>query len=173
MRPSLVPSLNGYQYHIHFVDAYFQLTQIYMLKQKSKAFQSFLTFKSQVELQLGYKIKAILQTDWGGECCTSTYIIFSQMALSTKPHVPTLINKIGLNISLNIDLPSQHKTLLPLKYWDEAFRTCVFVTKLPTLIRKNKTPLELLFCTKPAYSQLKVFSYICYPNLRLHNKNKL
>ena len=48
-----------------------------MLKQKSKAFQSFLTFKSQVELQLGYKIKAILQTDWGGECCTSTYYLLS------------------------------------------------------------------------------------------------
>ena len=64
--PSPVQSSNGYHYYIHFVDAYPRFAWIYLLKHKLDAFQAFLNFKAQVELQLGFKIKAI-QTDWGGE----------------------------------------------------------------------------------------------------------
>ena len=39
---------------------------MYLLRYKSDAFQAFLNFKTQVELQLGFKVKAI-QTDWGRE----------------------------------------------------------------------------------------------------------
>ena len=50
------------------------------------------------------------------------------------------------------------KSLIPLKYWDEAFRVVVLLhNRLPTPILKQKCPLELLFKTKPNYSFLKVF----------------
>ena len=66
------------------------------------------------------------------------------------------------------------KSSIPLKYWDEAFRTIVFLhNRLPTPILKQKCPLELLFKTKPNYSFLKVFGCACYPNTRPFNKHKL
>ena len=64
--PSPLQSSSGYYYYIHFVNVYSRFTYIYLLRRKSDAFQAFLNFKTQVELQLGFKIKAI-QTDWGGE----------------------------------------------------------------------------------------------------------
>ena len=64
--PSLLQSSSGYYYYIHFVDAYSRFTWMYLLRYKSDAFQAFLNFKTQVELQLGFKVKAI-QTDWGRE----------------------------------------------------------------------------------------------------------
>ena len=57
--PSPLQSSSGYYYYIHFVDAYLRFAWIYLLKHKSDAFQAFLNFKTQVELQLGFKIKAI------------------------------------------------------------------------------------------------------------------
>ena len=38
--PTLIPSSNEYRYYIHFINAYSWFTWIYMLKQKSKAFQA-------------------------------------------------------------------------------------------------------------------------------------
>lgn len=58
--PSPSPSLNGYQYYIHFVEVGC-LLQFYLdiLRNKSDVFQTFLNFESQAELQLGTKLKAI------------------------------------------------------------------------------------------------------------------
>ena len=50
---------SGCCYYIHFVDAYSRFAWIYMLRHKSDAFQAFLNFKTQIQLQLGFKIKAI------------------------------------------------------------------------------------------------------------------
>ena len=64
--PSPTLSTYGYKYYIHFIDNHSRYTWVYLLKAKSEALNSFRHFKTQVELQLGLKIKAI-QTDGGGE----------------------------------------------------------------------------------------------------------
>ena len=47
---------------------------------------------------------------------------------------------------------------LPLTFWDEAFRTSVYlINRLPTPKLSGKSPIELLFKTKPDYSTLRVF----------------
>lgn len=74
--PSPTSSSNRYRYYIHFIDECTKFTWIYMLKNKSEAFKTFCNFKTQVELQLGLKIKS-LQSDWGGE-----YIAFTDFLQS-------------------------------------------------------------------------------------------
>uniref|UniRef100_A0A803PU39 Integrase catalytic domain-containing protein n=1 Tax=Cannabis sativa TaxID=3483 RepID=A0A803PU39_CANSA len=59
-------SSNGYRYYISFVDAYSRYTWLYLLRTRDEALSTFTKFKTQVELQLGTKIKT-LQSDWGGE----------------------------------------------------------------------------------------------------------
>ena len=61
-----VPLSSGYRYYVHFVDAYSKFTWLYLLKNKSDVIQTFINFKTQVELQLDSKIKAF-QSDWDGE----------------------------------------------------------------------------------------------------------
>jgi hypothetical protein len=63
---------------------------------------------------------------------------------------------------------------MPLKFWDEAFLTIVFlINHLPTPILAHSTPIEKLFNTKPAYSFLRTFGCTCWPNLRPYNTYKL
>lgn len=62
--PSPTPSVNGYRYHIYFIDACTKVTWLYLLR--NKAFKTFCNFKAQAELQLSCKIKNV-RFDWGGE----------------------------------------------------------------------------------------------------------
>lgn len=59
---------------------------------------------------------------------------------------------------------------MPLKYWDEAIRTIVFlIYKLSLFVLKGKVPVEVLYHQKPDYSMLRVFDCFCYPNLQPYN----
>ncbi|KAL6312811.1 hypothetical protein AAG906_022539 [Vitis piasezkii] len=151
-------------YSLH--DAYSRFTWIYMLKHKSEAFQVFLHFKSQVELQLGHKIK-VMQSDWGGEYRSFTQYLTSN-GIIHRISCPYTHEQNGLAEHKHRHIVEHGLALLAqasfsFKYWDEAFRT----------ILKNKTPLEVLFHQKPSYSELKVFGCMCYPNLRPFNHHKL
>ena len=64
--PSPVLSYNGYKYYVYFVDSFSRFTWVYLLKNISDALQTFINFRTQVELQIGCSIKKI-QTTWGGE----------------------------------------------------------------------------------------------------------
>ena len=152
--PTSTPSSHGHRYYIHFIDAYSRFTWIYMIKHKSEAFQVFLHFKSQVELQKGHKIK-VVQSDWGGE-----YRSFTQYLTSNG-----IIHRISCPYTLEQNRLAEHKhrhivehglalfaqAFLPFKYRDEAFHTNVYlINRLPTLVSKNKSPLEVLFHKNPS-----------------------
>jgi hypothetical protein len=63
---------------------------------------------------------------------------------------------------------------VPLKFWDEAFSTAVFlINKLPSKVNHNETPYERLLHQQPNYSFLHTFGCACWPNLRPYNTRKL
>ena len=64
--PTQTPSLNDNRYFHLFVDDNTRMMWVYVLKNKSEAFPSFLEFKAMVENQSGRKIQT-LRTDRGGE----------------------------------------------------------------------------------------------------------
>jgi len=60
------PSWNGQQYFISFIDDYFRYDYLYLIHKKFQSQDIFKSFKVEVELQLGKKIKAI-KSDHGDE----------------------------------------------------------------------------------------------------------
>jgi hypothetical protein len=63
---------------------------------------------------------------------------------------------------------------MPLKYWDEAFHTAVYlINRLPGKVIQSHTPMERLFGNSGDYSLLRVFGCACWPNLRPYNRHKL
>lgn len=63
---------------------------------------------------------------------------------------------------------------VPLKFWDEAFLTAVFlVNRLPSKVINNETPFECLHGQQPDYSFLHTFGCTVWPNLRPYNSRKL
>lgn len=128
--------MNGYKYYIHFIDDYSKFTWLYLLRTKSKAFNTFCNFKAQAELQLGFKIKSV-QSDWGGE-----YRAFSNFLISNGIHhrvsCPGSHQQNGSAERKHRHIVEMGLTLLanasmPLKYWDEAFRITVYlINRLPS-----------------------------------------
>ena len=64
--PMSTQAKGGYEYFITFTDDYSRYGYVYLMRQKSKAFEKFKEFRAEVENQLGKRIKAI-QFDCGGE----------------------------------------------------------------------------------------------------------
>ncbi|RZC02438.1 Retrovirus-related Pol polyprotein from transposon TNT 1-94 [Glycine soja] len=64
--PFPTTSWNGQQYFITFIDDYSRYGYLYLIHEKSHSVEVFKTFKTEVELQLGKKIK-IVKSDRGGE----------------------------------------------------------------------------------------------------------
>lgn len=63
---------------------------------------------------------------------------------------------------------------MPLKFWDDAFLTSVFlINRLPSKIIQNDTPYERLLGHEPDYTFLRIFGCACWPNLRPYNTKKL
>ena len=64
--PFPTPSWNRQQYFISFIDDYSRYGYLYLIHEKSQSLDVFKSFKAEVELQLGKKIKAV-KSDRGGE----------------------------------------------------------------------------------------------------------
>ena len=63
---------------------------------------------------------------------------------------------------------------VPLKYWDEAFLTAVFIiNRLSSRVINNDTTFYRLHKVQPDYSFLRTFGSACCPNLRPYNSRKL
>ena len=63
---------------------------------------------------------------------------------------------------------------MPLKFWDEAFLTAVFlINRLPSKVIHHDTPHERLYSQPPDYASLHTFGCACWPNLRPYNARKL
>lgn len=147
--PAHESSTSGYRYYILFVDDFSRYTWVYILKNKSKAFHTFYNFKSQVELQLGHKIKSI-QSYWGGE-----YRIFVEFLKTNGIHhrisCPGAHQQTGMIERKHRHVVENGLALLaqasiPYQFWGEAFRTSVYlINRLPTPTMKGYSPLESLF----------------------------
>ena len=61
---------------------------------------------------------------------------------------------------------------LPLSFWGELILTTAFLTnKLPTQIRKCKSPHQVLFGIVPSYSSFRVFGCLCFAkNMNIQHK---
>lgn len=63
---------------------------------------------------------------------------------------------------------------IPLKFWDKAFLTAVFLINcLPSKIIHNQTPIKCLYGIPPDYSFICTFWCAVWPNLRPYNSKKL
>lgn len=147
------------------------------VKSKAEVSTVFIAFKSMVENQLNCKIKA-LQTDWGGEYRGLTPF-FQQHGITHRVSCPYTAQQNGLadrkhRHIVEMGLALLFQSNLPMKYWDDAFTTKVFIiNQLPSKVLKYNIPLEQLFKQKPDFTTFRVFGCLCYPILRPYNKHKL
>lgn len=146
-------------------------------KHKSEVFQRFHDFQSLVERLFNRKIIA-MQTDWGGEYQKHNSFL-QKVGISHLVSYPHAHQQNGATerkhrhiVVVGLFLLSHAS--MPLKYWDKAFLSAVYLINAPpTKVLQLSTPLERLFGENPNYSMLRVFGCAYWPNLRPYNTQKL
>jgi histone deacetylase 1/2 len=119
-----------------------------------------------------------MQTDWGGEY-QSLNSFFNQVGITHRVSCPHAHQQNGAAERKHRHIVEVGLTILahasiPLKFWDEAFTTAVYlINRVPSRVINNETPYEHLFKQTPDYSMLRVFGCTVWPNLRPFNTRKL
>lgn len=130
-----------------------------------------------VEHQFNKKILTI-QTDWAGEY-QSLNSFFQRVGITHHVSYPHAHHQNGSAerkhrhiVEVGLSLLGQGS--VPLKFWDEAFSTAMFlINRLPSKVIPKKNPFERLYHQQPDYASLHVFGYACWPNLGPYNTKKL
>jgi hypothetical protein len=170
-------SVGRHDFYVSFIDDYSKYTWIYLLRRKSEVFSCFKEFRTMVERQFNTKILAV-QSDWGGEY-QSLNTFFKHLGIAHHVSCPHAHQQNGsaerkhrhiVEVGLSLLAHAQ----MPLKFWDEAFLTAVFlINRLPTRVLDNDTPFDRLYKKSPDYSFLRTFGCAVWPNLRPYNSRKL
>lgn len=122
-----VPSREGYNYFITFIDDFSKFTTIYPMKSKSDAFSCFKVFQAKFEVGLSATIKK-LRTDNGGEYLSTAFLSYLSNAgieqCPGPPHSPQLngVSERTNRTICNHIRCSLLSSALPKSFWVDALR---------------------------------------------------
>jgi len=151
-------SWNGQQYFITFIDGYSRYGYLYLIHEKSQSLDIFKTFKAEVELQLGKKIKAA-KSDHGGEYYgryngsgeqrPGPFAVFlkecgivSQQTMPGKPSMNGVAKRRNRSLKDMVRSMISYSSL-PESLWEEALKTAIYIlNRMPSKV-VNKTSHEL------------------------------
>jgi len=126
--PSPIPSVQGFNYYVIFVDDCSRFTWLYPLKKKSDFFSCFQKFHVLVENQLDKKIK-VFQSDGGGEFKSQELVrhmanagITHQMSCPHTPEQNGVAERKHRHIT-ELGRAMLYGAHVPTKFWVEAFTT--------------------------------------------------
>lgn len=143
-------------YYITFIDYFSRYTKIYLLRNKDKADEKFLIYKSEVENQFDKKIKR------GGEYDSSILNAYcDNHGITHEVRSPYSFEINGVATRKNITLKNMVNAMLissgaPLNLWEEAILSAWHVQNRILYKKTRKRPCELWGGSNPNLSYLKV-----------------
>ncbi|GJX68809.1 putative RNA-directed DNA polymerase [Tanacetum coccineum] len=160
-------SRKGASYFLTFTDDFSRYGYVYLLKHKHEVFETFKVFKSEVELQLGKKIKA-LRSDRGGEYLSQEFKEYlgknGIVQHLTSPYTPQQngVSERRNRTLLDMVRSMFNLTTLPLSFWDYALEFAVRILNMVPTKKVDKTPYEIWHGKVPNLSYLKVWGCEAY-----------
>ncbi|GJT17144.1 retrotransposon protein, putative, ty1-copia subclass [Tanacetum coccineum] len=160
-------SRKGASYFLTFTDDFSRYGYVYLLKHKHEVFETFKVFKSEVELQLGKKIKA-LRSDRGGEYLSQEFKDYlgknGIVQHLTSPYTPQQngVSERRNRTLLDMVRSMFNLTTLPLSFWDYALESAVRILNMVPTKKVDKTPYEIWHGKVPNLSYLKVWGCEAY-----------
>nr|GFA97853.1 hypothetical protein [Tanacetum cinerariifolium] len=128
-------SRKGVSYFLTFTDDFSRYGYVYLLKHEHEVFENFKVFKSEVELQLEKKIKA-LRSDRGGEYLSQEfkdYLSKKEIVQHlTSPYTPQQngVSERRNRTLLDMVRSMFNLTTLPLSFWDYALESAVRILNM-------------------------------------------
>ncbi|GAU15733.1 hypothetical protein TSUD_235460 [Trifolium subterraneum] len=172
-------SNGGKRYFLTLTDDFSRKTWVYVLKEKSEAFETFKNFKALVEIESGCVIQ-MLRTDRGGEFTSNVFNEFCktkgikrQLTTAYTPQqngVSERKNRTLLNIVRSV-LACRN---VPKSFWPEALKWAAYVmNRSPTSSVRDMTPEEAWSGVKPSVKHFRTFDCLAYAHVPDSHRKKL
>jgi hypothetical protein len=178
--PIGIPSMGGAHYILTFIDDFSRKSDVFLLKKKSDALDSFRLYKRRVEKETGREIK-VLRSDNGSEFTNNAMKAF--LAAEGIKHELTAIyspQQNGTAERLNRTLLEKTRCLLqdagmPNQFWGEAVRTANYIRNFSmTSICGDRVPMELWNGRRPNVGFFRIFGCKAYATKpKQHRQGKL
>lgn len=171
-------SLGGSRYFIIFVDDCSRMTQVYFLKGKDEALQSFIDYKARVENLLSKRIKT-LRSDNGTEFCNRKFQEYlKKSGINHQRTNPYTAEQNGLCERMNRTIIEKARCLLfdaklGKEFWAEAVNTAVYLqNRIVKAALQNRTPYEVWTGSKPNLSHLRIFGSTVMKHIPKEKRHK-
>lgn len=169
----------GNRYFLLLVDDYSRFMWVYMLKNKSEAFEVFKKFQAKVENGTSNRI-GVFRTDRGGEFVSKEFTAYCEdrgiVRHFTAPYTPQQNGVVERRNRTVVEMARsflKHANL-PSGLWAEAIRHSIYIlNRVPTRALTGKTPYEVLKEHKPNLSHIRVFGCIAHMKVPDINAKKL
>lgn len=152
---------------------------VYMLKNKSDAFDVFKKFRAQVEKGQKGRI-GTFRTDRGGEFMSKEFVSYCEdhgiTRHFTAPYTPQQNGVVERRNRTVVEMGRSYlkQMKMPSVMWAEAIRHAVYVlNRLPTRALSGQTPYEAWMGYKPDIGHIRVFGCVVYMKVRGDNVKKL
>ncbi|GAU43961.1 hypothetical protein TSUD_283880 [Trifolium subterraneum] len=172
-------SNGGKRYFLTLTDDFSRKTWVYILKEKSEAFETFRNFKAMVELKSGCVIQ-MLRTDRGGEFTSNAFNEFCK-SKGIKRQLTTAYTpqQNGVSERKNRTLLNIVRSMLacrnvPKSFWPEALKWAAYVmNRSPTSSVRDMTPEEAWSGVKPSVKHFRTFGCLAYAHVPYSQRRKL
>jgi histone deacetylase 1/2 len=159
-------SYKGFKYYITFIDASTGYLEVILLKNRERTSLAIESFINRAETQSSYTLRRLhfdyeFDTKEFNDLALKRGIIYTTSA----PYTP---EQKGAGERINRTLFNKIRALLftsklPLKFWDEALLSAVYLyNRTPHSSYSFKTPFELRYKKKPDLSSIKTFGSLTY-----------
>ncbi|GJW01682.1 retrovirus-related pol polyprotein from transposon TNT 1-94 [Tanacetum coccineum] len=159
-----LPTKGGNKYFITFIDDCTKYCYVYLLKSKDEAIDKFVLYKTEVENQLGKKIK-VVRSDRGGEYVAPFAELCAKHGIRHEFTAPYSPQQNGIAERKNRTLKEMVTAMLissgmSQDMWGEAILTATYLLNKIPRKEKEETPYELWMGRKPSYQYLRVWGYV-------------
>ncbi|WVZ07194.1 hypothetical protein V8G54_020540 [Vigna mungo] len=170
--PARTLTHGGGAYFLSIIDDFSRRVWIYVLKNKSETFQKFKEWHTQIENQLGCRLKC-LRTDNGLEFVSEEFNGFcTEKGIRRHKTVVGTPQQNGLAERMNRTILERVRCMLlgsglSKAFWGEAANTAVYlINRSPSSALNFKTPMEVWSGRPADYSHLRVFGSLAFAHVR-------
>ncbi|WVY98367.1 hypothetical protein V8G54_030518 [Vigna mungo] len=170
--PARTLTHGGGAYFLSIIDDFSRRVWIYVLKNKSETFQKFKEWHTQIENQLGCRLKC-LRTDNGLEFVSEEFNGFcKEKGIKRHRTVVGTPQQNGLAERMNRTILERVRCMLlgsglSKAFWGEAANTAVYlINRSPSSALNFKTPMEVWSGRPADYSHLRVFGSLAFAHVR-------
>ena len=174
--PYSVPTLLGDTYILTFTDDYTRKSWVYFTKARSNLRTLFTEFKTLVELESGYKIKAV-RCDNASEYKALGDLFLRDYGIQFEYTTPYTPEQNGVAERLNRSLITMARSMLldaklPIRFWGDAVATACYLRNRTPIGPEGKTPEEAYSGKKPYIGHLRAYGCIAYAYVPKEKRTK-